>query len=56
MMDKYYLLKNEVVEIVSKWTGKGPRNVLIKLPSGKLIVRPFRGLRKIKTDKTTERR
>ena len=46
-MARFYLLRGERVEIVRKWNGPGPRNVLIRYEDGRLVVRPFRGLRKI---------
>ncbi len=44
---KTYLLRGVPVLVLAQWAGKGPRNVLVQLPDGKKVVRPFRGLRKL---------
>jgi acetyl esterase len=52
-MDKVYLERGQPVTILARWrwSGKGTRrNVLIKRADGTKVVRPFRGLRKIKQD------
>ena len=49
-MDKFYKLKGIPVEIICRWgRGGGPRNVLIQFPDGRREIRPFRGLRKIRS-------
>jgi hypothetical protein len=48
-MQSHYLEKGQLVKILVKWgKGGGPRNVLIQRLDGSKVVRPFRGLRKIK--------
>jgi acetyl esterase len=42
----YYLERGRLVEIITWWGGRGPRNVLIRRADGELVVRPFRGLRR----------
>lgn len=41
-----YLERGEPVVVLAQWSGRGPRNVLIRRRSGDLVVRPFRGLRR----------
>lgn len=41
-----YLERGKPVVVLAQWTGKGPRNVLIKRADGSRVVRPFRGLRR----------
>ena len=49
MMDTHYLLPGKgIVKILRRWNGRGPRNVAIELPNGDCVIRPFRGLRKIR--------
>jgi acetyl esterase len=43
-----YMEKGRPVRILIQWNGKGPRNVLIEREDGSKVVRPFRGLKKIK--------
>jgi hypothetical protein len=43
-----YLERGQPVVVLVRWNGKGPRNVLIERADGTKVVRPFRGLRKIK--------
>jgi acetyl esterase len=33
------------VVVLARWTGGGPRNVLVRREDGTVVVRPFRGLR-----------
>lgn len=47
MIGRRYFERGVVVEVLAKWNGKGPRNVLIERPGGERVVRPFRGLRRI---------
>jgi acetyl esterase len=48
MVGRTYLERGLPVKVLVRWNGKGPRNVLIKRESGELVVRPFRGLRKVR--------
>jgi hypothetical protein len=42
-----YLLQGQLVRVLARWgPGGGPRNVLVELPDGRRVVRPFRGLRR----------
>jgi acetyl esterase len=47
-MQTHYLERGKIVKLLVRWSGKGPRNVLIERADGTKVVRPFRGLRKIK--------
>lgn len=47
MMQTHYLERGQVVQLLARWSGPGPRNVLIRRADGHLVVRPFRGLRRI---------
>ena len=38
-------LRGRPVVVLVRWNGKGPRNVLVRREDGRLVVRPFRGLR-----------
>lgn len=42
-----YLERGKPVVVVTQWKGKGPRNVAIRREDGTIVVRPFRGLRKL---------
>ena len=46
-----YLERGVPVVVVTQWNGKGPRNVAIRREDGSVVVRPFRGLRKLREDK-----
>jgi hypothetical protein len=46
MIGRTYLMRGERVTVIARWAGRGPRNVLLRLDDGTLLVRPFRGLRK----------
>jgi len=47
MIGRIYLERGRPVTVVARWgRGGGPRNVLIRRADGRLVVRPFRGLRK----------
>ena len=46
MVGKIYFERGKPVEVLVRWKGPGPRNVLIRREDGTLVVRPFRGLRK----------
>lgn len=49
MIGRVYLERGEPVLLRARWgPGGGPRNVLIERMSGELIVRPFRGLRRLR--------
>jgi hypothetical protein len=45
MIGKTYYARDEAVQVVCRWNGSGPRNVLIEYADGRRVVRPFRGLR-----------
>jgi acetyl esterase len=47
MIGCIYLEKGKPVIVLVRWAGKGPRNVLIQRRDGSLVVRPFRGLRRV---------
>ena len=40
-----YYERGELVTVLVRWKGRGPRNVLIERADGSRVVRPFRGLR-----------
>lgn len=40
-----YLERGRPVVVLVRWNGAGPRNVLVRREDGRLVVRPFRGLR-----------
>ena len=44
-----YVERGRLVTVLARWNGAGPRNVLIRRSGGEIVVRPFRGLRKVKT-------
>jgi hypothetical protein len=46
MIGQTYLERGKPVVVLIRWSGKGPRNVLIQREDGSKVVRPFRGLRK----------
>ena len=48
VIGREYLERGQPVTVLTRWNGKGPRNVLIKRADGSKVVRPFRGLRKPK--------
>ena len=43
---RVYLEKGAPVTVLIRWSGRGPRNVLIEREDSSRVVRPFRGLRK----------
>lgn len=48
MIGRTYLERGRPVVLVKRWHGTGgPRNVLIRRDTGELVVRPFRGLRRL---------
>lgn len=49
MDPKVYFERGRPVRVLIRWSGKGPRNVLIEREDGARVVRPFRGLRKEKS-------
>lgn len=46
VIGRTYIERGQPVTVLVRWTGRGPRNVLIRRADGQLVVRPFRGLRK----------
>ncbi len=50
MIGRWYLCKGERVQVIVKWNGVGPRNVAVRTEDGAVFVRPFRGLRKEKSN------
>jgi hypothetical protein len=46
VIGRTYLDRGEPVVVVARWSGSGPRNVLVRGRDGRLVVRPFRGLRR----------
>lgn len=42
-----YLERGQPVLVLRGWRGRGLRNVLIQRTDGTLVVRPFRGLRRV---------
>lgn len=53
MIGKTYLERGQPVVVLVRWRPghpSGPRNVLIRRQDGSLVVRPFRGLRKVPSD------
>jgi hypothetical protein len=46
VVGRTYLERGEAVVVVARWGGSGPRNVLVRRGDGRLVVRPFRGLRR----------
>lgn len=50
MIGKTYLERGRPVLVLIRWgPGGGPRNVLIRRETGELVVRPFRGLRRMRS-------
>jgi acetyl esterase len=47
-----YLERGQPVQVLARWRPRagGPRNVLVRRGGGSQVVRPFRGLRKLKED------
>lgn len=41
-----YLEHGQPVTVLARWSGNGPRSVLIQRADGSKVVRPFRGLRR----------
>lgn len=46
MIGRTYFERGAPVTLLIRWSGKGPRNVLIERGDGTKVVRPFRGLRR----------
>jgi acetyl esterase len=46
VIGRRYLEHGRPVTIVIRWSGGGPRNVLVERADGTRAVRPFRGLRR----------
>jgi hypothetical protein len=44
---RFYFERGRPVEVIIWWAGRGPHNVLIRRESGQLVIRPFRGLRRL---------
>lgn len=42
-----YVERRRLVTVVARWKGRGPRNVALRRANGQMVVRPFRGLRRI---------
>ncbi len=47
VVGRTYLERGKPVVVITQWHGKGPRNVAIRRQDGEVVVRPFRGLRKL---------
>jgi acetyl esterase len=47
IVGRRYLERGQPVVVLVQWSGPGPRNVLIRRADGSMVVRPFRGLRRI---------
>jgi hypothetical protein len=48
LIGSVYLERGRPVTILCRWgAGGGPRNVLVEREDGALVVRPFRGLRRV---------
>jgi acetyl esterase len=47
IVGRTYLERGNPVVVITQWRGKGPRNVAIRRQDGTVVVRPFRGLRKL---------
>lgn len=50
IVGRTYLERGKPVMVITQWHGKGPRNVAIRRQDGVIVVRPFRGLRKLPSD------
>jgi hypothetical protein len=46
VVGRTYYLDGQPVLVVARWSGPGPRNVLVEAADGRRFVRPFRGLRR----------
>lgn len=46
MIGRTYLEAGRPVVVLVRWSGRGPRNVLVRREDGSRVVRPFRGLRR----------
>jgi hypothetical protein len=47
MIGRVYLERGRPVTVVVRWSGGGPRNVLVERKDGTRVIRPFRGLRRV---------
>jgi hypothetical protein len=47
MVGRFYLERGRLVLLLCRWGPGGPRNVAILRESGEVVVRPFRGLRRL---------
>jgi hypothetical protein len=45
VVGRTYYLAGKPVVVLARWSGPGPRNVLVLPEDGRRFVRPFRGLR-----------
>ena len=50
MIGRAYIERGRPVIVLARWAGPGPRNVLIRRADGSRTVRPFRGLRRPRTE------
>jgi hypothetical protein len=48
LLSRTYLERGEPVRVLAQWGGRGPRNVLVERADGMRVVRPFRGLRRVR--------
>lgn len=49
MIGTTYTIKGRRCTVLCRWTGKGPRNVLVRYTDTREVVcRPFRGLRRVR--------
>lgn len=52
MIGRVYMERGKPVTVLIRWgQGGGPRNVLIERADGTRVVRPFRGLRRTRSQK-----
>ncbi|HZO61779.1 MAG TPA: hypothetical protein VFB35_02250 [Gaiellaceae bacterium] len=49
MVGRTYLERGRPVVVLARWNGAGPRNVLVRREGGETVVRPFRGLRAVRS-------
>jgi acetyl esterase len=45
VIGRTYVEHGRPVVVLARWSGEGPRNVLVRREDGSVVVRPFRGLR-----------
>jgi hypothetical protein len=51
---RFYYERGRAIEVLIWWAGPGPHNVLIRRENGQLVVRPFRGLRRLREPATQD--